>query len=323
MEQRVVGASGLRVSELALGTMTWGRDTAADDAENMLSEFIDAGGTLVDTAPGYGDGAAEEIIGAALAAGLPRTDLVIATKGGVRTPRGGRASVDASRATLLDSLDSSLARLGTDHVDIFLVQAPDPATPLEETAHALTLAVTSGRARYVGVSNFPAWGCAQLAGLLGSIGLTATEHEYSLLQRGVEREVVPAATALGFGLLAWSPLGRGILTGRYRNATPADSRGASAHLRAFVEPLLTERSFGIVEAVARAADGLAAQPFEVALAWIRSRPALASAIIGPRTLPQLRALLASELEIPAIVGKALDDVSRPVIGYPERAWTTG
>lgn len=319
MEQRAAGKSGLRVSALGLGTMTWGRDTDSHDAADMLGAFLDAGGTLVDTAPGYGDGAAEEIIGHALAGGIPRADLVIATKAGVRARGGERPRVDASRGTLLDSLDASLARLGTDHVDLFLVQAPDPFTPLEETAHALTLAVTSGRTRYVGVSNFSGWQSATIAALLGSVGLAAVEHEYSLLARGVEREVIPAGQALGFGLLAWSPLGRGVLTGRYRHSTPPDSRGASPHLRAFVEPMLTERSFGIVEAVARAADGLEAQPLDVALAWMRARAGVASAIVGPRTPAQLDALLASDLEVPPLVLDALDDVSQPAIGYPERA----
>ncbi len=318
MEQRVVGASGLRVSEIGLGTMTWGRDTDAQDAETMLSEFLDAGGTLVDTAPGYGDGAAEEIIGGLLAEGLPREDLVIATKAGVRTPRTGRAVVDASRGTLLGSLDASLRRLGTDHVDLFLVQAPDPVTPLQETADALERAVASGRARYVGVSNFAGWQCAALAGMLGSVRLTATEHEYSLLQRGVEREVVPAGAGLGFGLLAWSPLGRGVLTGKYRNSTPADSRGASPHLRAFVAPLLTDRNFGIVESVVRAAEGLEVVPAQVALAWMLTRAGVSSAIVGPRTPGQLRTLLASDLDLPRPLVEALDDVSEPPVGYPER-----
>ncbi len=318
MEQRAVGNWGLRVSELALGTMTWGRDTDSADAHEMLGEFLEAGGNLIDTAPGYGDGAAEEIIGSALAHGIPRSELVIATKGGVRTPAGGRASVDASRGSLLSSLDESLRRLGTDHVDLFIVQAPDSATPISETAHALELVVSSGRARYVGVANFPAWQCAQLAQLLGKTALSATEHEYSLLQRGIEREVLPAGASLGFGLLAWSPLGRGVLTGRYRHSTPADSRGASPHLRAFVEPMLTQRSFGIVEAVMRAAQGFDAQPFEVALAWIKNRPGVSSLIVGPRTPGQLRGLLTSELELPPMVAQALDDVSQPAIGYPER-----
>ncbi|MDO5495004.1 MAG: aldo/keto reductase [bacterium] len=321
MEQRVVGASGLRVSEIGLGTMTWGRDTDALDAEAMLTDFLDSGGTLVDTAPGYGDGAAEEIIGGMLAGGIPRHELVIATKAGVRIARSGRPEVDASRGTILSSLDASLARLGTDHVDLLLVQAPDPGTPLEETADALERAVTSGRARYVGVSNFAGWQCAALAGSLGRTGLTAVEHEYSLLVRGVEREVVPAALGLGFGLLAWSALGRGVLTGKYRNSTPADSRGASPHLRAFVAPLLTDRSFGIVESVVRAAEGLEAHPAEVALAWVLRRRGLASAIIGPRTPGQLRTLLASDLEVPRPLLDALDDVSAPPIGYPERPRT--
>lgn len=319
MEQRVVGATGLRVSEIGLGTMTWGRDTDALDAEEMLSDFLEAGGTLVDTAPGYGDGAAEEILGGVLAGGLPREDLVISTKAGVRTPRIGRAVVDASRGMLLSSLDASLRRLGTEYVDLFVVQAPDPVTPLEETAHALEIAVTSGRARYVGVSNHPGWQCATLAGLLGRTGLAATQHEYSLLQRGVEREVLPAADALGFGVIAWSPLGRGVLTGRYRHSTPADSRAASPHLRAFVSPLLTDRNFGIVESVVRAAEGLDVQPVEVALAWMLGRPGLASALVGPRTPAQLAVLLGSDLELPRPLVAALDDVSAPPVGYPERS----
>lgn len=317
MDQRAVGTTGLHVSELGLGTMTWGRDTDAVDATAMLTEFLDAGGTLVDTAPGYGDGAAEEIVGAALADGVPRTDMVIATKAGVRAPRVGRPVVDASRGTLLASLDASLARLGTDYVDLFLVQSPDPYTGLEEIAHALELAVSSGRARYVGLSNFAAWQCAAMAREMGRTGLAAVEHEYSLVQRGIEREVLPAAHGLGFGVLAWSALGRGVLTGRYRHSTPADSRGASPHLRGFVEPVLTERNFGIVESVVRAAEGLEVQPLDVALAWVRSR-SIASAIVGPRTPTHLRQILASDLDLPPVLARALDDVSRPEIGYPER-----
>lgn len=317
MEQRAVGRTGLRVSELGLGTMTWGRDTDPLDASIMLTEFLDAGGTLVDTAAGYSDGGAEAVLGEFLAGGISRSDVVIATKAGVRTWRSERAVVDASRGTILDSLDASLARLGTDHVDILLVQAPDPATPMEETAHALATAVETGRARYVGVSNHAAWQCAHLAGLLGSRpGLAVVEAEYSLLERGIEREVMPAGAALGFGVLGWSPLGRGVLTGKYRHATPPDSRAASPHLRSFVEPHLTERSFGIVESVVRAADGLECQPLDVALAWVRSR--VASAIVGPRTPGQLRTILASDVDLPELIAGALTDVSAPAAGYPER-----
>ncbi len=318
MEQRAVGRTGLRVSELGLGTMTWGRDTDPLDASMMLTEFLDAGGTLVDTAAGYSDGGAEALLGEFLAGGISRSDVVIATKAGVRTWRSDRAVVDASRGTILDSLDASLARLGTDHVDVLLVQAPDPSTPMEETAHALATAVETGRARYVGVSNHAGWMCAHMAGLLRP-GLAVVEAEYSLLERGIEREVLPAADALGFGVLAWSPLGRGVLTGKYRHATLPDSRAASPHLRSFVEPLLTERSFGIVESVVRAADGLECQPLDVALAWVRSR--VTSAIVGPRTPGQLRTVLASDVELPDLIGEALTEVSAPPTGYPERGRT--
>lgn len=309
MRETSLGASGLRISSLGLGTLTWGRDTDADQAATMLSDFLDAGGSVVDTAAGFADGAAEVVLGELLASSVSRRDVVLVTKAGVRTWRARRAEVDASRATLLDTLDESLARLHTDHVDVWMVQAPDPRTPAEETAHALRVAVSSGRARYVGVSNYAGWQLAHLAGLLRAdgTGLAATEFEYSLVERGGEREVLPAARALGIGTLAWSPLGRGVLTGKYRHSTPPDSRAASPHLRGFVEPHLTERTFGIVEALARAADGLEAQPAQVALSWLDGK--VDCAVVGPRTPQQLRALLEDPVELPPVVAAALDDVS--------------
>jgi len=315
-----VGRTGLRVSELGLGTMTWGRDTDDLDAAEQLRDFVDAGGTLVDTAATYGDGDAERVIGSLLDGKVARDDVVLCTKGGVRAGRSG-ARVDASRAGLLADLDASLERLGTDHVDLFLVACPDPATPLAETVSAMRLAVSSGRARYVGLSNHPGWAAARAATLLegDGTGLSALELEYSLLQRGAERDVVPAADALGLGLLAWSPLGRGVLTGKYRRAIPADSRAASAHLAAFVDPYLDAAASSVVEAVATAADGLGRAPLEVALAWLLARDTVASAIVGARTPAQLRASLAAvDLDLPGEVHAALDDVSAPEIGYPER-----
>ena len=315
-----MGRTGLRVSELGLGTMTWGRDTDDLDAAEQLRDFVDAGGTLVDTAATYGDGDAERVIGSLLDGKVARDDVVLCTKGGVRAGRLG-ARVDASRAGLLADLDASLERLGTDHVDLFLVACPDPATPLAETVSAMRLAVSSGRARYVGLSNHPGWASARAATLLEAdgTGLSALELEYSLLQRGAERDVVPAADALGLGLLAWSPLGRGVLTGKYRRAIPADSRAASAHLAAFVDPYLDAAASSVVEAVATAADGLGRAPLEVALAWLLARDTVASAIVGARTPAQLRASLAAvDLDLPGEVHAALDDVSAPEIGYPER-----
>jgi len=310
MELRRAGRSGLLVSSVGLGTLTWGRDTDEHDAAEQLTTFLDAGGTLIDTAASYGDGAAEGLLGSLLAE-VDRRDVVLCSKAGVRrSPAGGR--IDASRATLLDTLDESLAALGTDHLDLWLVQAPDPDVPVEETLSALRHAVATGRTRYVGLSNHPAWYQGYAAATLAAdaTGLAAVEVEYSLLERGAEHEVLPAATALGTGLLAWSPLGRGVLTGKYRSTVPADSRAASPHLRGFVEPYLTDRARGVVESVATAADGLDRTPLEVALAWVRDAPGVSSAIVGARTAAQLRgALSAADLELPAAIRRALDDVS--------------
>src|SRR5665811_1118630 len=297
MEERLLGTSGLRVSRLGLGTMTWSRDTDEHEAAEQLRDFVDAGGTLIDTAASYADGASEELLGSLLGTAVGRDEVLLCTKAGVRrTVRGG--VVDASRGALLDSLDASLRRLRTDHVDLWLVQAPDPRTPLEETVSALRLAVSSGRARYVGLSNHPAWQTARAATLL---------------------EPDPGLAAVDIGVLAWSPLGRGVLTGKYQRSIPADSRAASPHLAGFVEPYLGPDHQPIVAAVTIAAEGLERSPLEVALAWVRDRPQVSCAIVGARTAAQLRAALATEdLELPDAILDALDEISAPDLGYPER-----
>ncbi|MBU4336579.1 MAG: aldo/keto reductase [Actinobacteria bacterium] len=322
MEQRQVGRTGLRVSALGLGTMTWSRDTDEHEATELLRDFVDAGGTLVDTSASYADGGAEALLGELLTGAVSRQDVVLATRAGVRRTSDG-PMVDASRGALLDSLDASLRRLRTDHVDLWLLQSPDPRTPVHETADALRTAVSSGRARYVGLSNHPGWATARMAGLLDpEPALAALEVEYSLLARGIEREVQPAAAALGLGLLAWSPLGRGVLTGKYRRTVPADSRAASAHLAGFVQPYLDASSAAVVDAVVTAAEGLDRAPLEVALAWVSARPQVSSAVLGARTATQLRGALAStSLQLPEEIVAALDEVTRPAIGYPERLVT--
>lgn len=315
MDLRRVGGSGLRVSSVGLGTMTWGRDTDAGDAADQLRVFLDAGGTLLDTAATYSEGAAEEVIGALLAEDVDRSEVVLCSKAGVRAGR-----VDASRGALLDALDASLARLGTDHLDLWLVQAPDPGTPLAETLWTLEHAVSTGRTRYVGLANHPAWQLAHAATVLSDgAGLTAAQMEYSLLQRGIERELLPAAAGMGVGVLAWSALGRGVLSGKYRRSVPADSRAASPHLRGFVEPYLNDHARSVVEAVSTAADGLGRAPVEVALAWTRDAPGVASALVGARTPAQLRGVLAADdLELPEQIRQVLDEVTEPQLGYPER-----
>ncbi|MFF0628331.1 aldo/keto reductase [Streptomyces sp. NPDC004296] len=326
MEQRHLGRTGLRVSRLGLGTLNWARDTGEQDAAEQLKTFWEAGGTLVDTADIYADGGAEYLLGRLLEVLVPRSDLVIATKAGsVLAPD---RRVDGSRRHLLTALDASLTRLRTDYVDLWQLHAFDPHTPLEETLQALDLAVATGRARYVGLSGFSGWQLAkaatwQLAAPDVRNRLASTQMEYSLLQRGVEREVLPAARDLGVGLLPSSPLGRGVLTGKYRHATPADSRGASDHLAAFVAPYLDDTASRVVDAVATAADGLAVTPLQVALSWVRDRPGVTAPILGARTAQQLRASLSVEaLSLPDEIRRALDDVSAPVHHYPDHNWST-
>ena len=313
MQQRSLGATGLKVSRLGLGTMTWGRDTDEHEARDQLIAFAEAGGTLVDTAAGYGDGASEELIGTLLGDVVARDEVVLATKAGISRRTGERVT-NTSRGTLLTTLDASLKRLGVDHVDLWQVHVWTDETPVEETLTALDLAVTSGRASYVGISNYTGWQTAQAAtwqrAVPGRTPLASTQVEYSLLNRHVEHEVVPAAQALGLGVLPWSPLGRGVLTGKYRTGTPSDSRAATEHFAGFVGAYLDERGRGIVEAVARAADGLGWTPLEVALVWVRDRPGVTAPIVGARTAAQLDGALGiEELTLPAEIVEALDDVS--------------
>jgi aryl-alcohol dehydrogenase-like predicted oxidoreductase len=321
MQQRPLGRAGLLVSRLALGTMTWGRDTAPDDAAAQLKTFVDAGGTLLDTADVYGDGDAESVLGSLLASVVSRDDVLIATKAGLRPSRERRR--DASRGHLLHSLDTSLERLGVDHVDLWQVHGYDPDTPVEETLSALDFAVSSGRARYVGVSNYSGWETARAAtwqaAWPGRAPLVCAQVEYSLLERGIEREVVPACAALGLGILPWSPLGRGVLTGKYRHGRPADSRAASPHFELFVARYLDPRSSAIVESVVTAAEGLGVSALEVALAWVRDRPGVVAPILGARTVGQLLgALQVENVTLPMEISQALSDVSGIEVGYPER-----
>lgn len=309
--RRRLGSSGLTVTPLALGTMLWGNAVDRHEAGDHLRAFVQAGGNLVDTAYGYGGGDAETILGGLLDGTVPREDVVICTKAGIARS-GGERRVDVSRRGLMAQLETSLRRLGTDHVDLWLVHTWSDDVPLSETLSALEWAATSGRARYVGVSNYSGWQSARAFSLLESarIPLVANQIEYSLVRRDPEEEVAPAATSLGFGLLPWSPLGRGVLTGKYRNGIPSGSRAASSDFPGFAERFLDEHTTRVAEAVTMAGRGLGAKPAEVALAWVRDRPGVAAPIVGARTSAQLRAALGSlELSLPAEIVAALDDVS--------------
>jgi len=313
MELRQLGRSGVRVSRLGLGTMTWGRDTDEHEAAEQLRFYLDAGGNFVDTAAVYGNGDAERVLGGFLGVMVPRDQIIIATKAGISFKSGERV-VDNSRTSLIADLDRSLSHLRTEYVDLWQIHTWDEKTPLEEVLSALDYAVSTGRARHVGISNFAGWQLARSVTLqnpiFGKAPIISTQNEYSLLNRKIEREILPASRELGVGALAWSPLGRGVLTGKYRSGLPSDSRGASPHFSSFIEPYLDERSRKIVEAVMVASDGLGLSPLEVSLAWVRDCPGVTSAIIGARTGAQLRGALSAEsVTLPVPVREALDEIS--------------
>ena len=313
MEFRRAGKSGLLISRLGLGTMTWGRDTDEHEAADQARAYLDAGGNFLDTAALYGDGDSERVIGGLIGTLFKRDEILISTKAGISFLEGERV-VNTSRRSLIAELDNSLTRLGTDFVDLWQVHTWDPLNPLDDTLSALDYAYSSGRARYVGVSNFDGWQSARAITRQESFPMKAPiatlQNENSLLNRNVEKEVLPCANELEVGFLAWSPLGRGVLTGKYRMGTPSDSRGASPHFAGFVEPYLNNRSTRIVEAVNVAAEGLGYSPLEVALAWVRDQIGVTSAIVGARTGAQLRGILMSEeISLPYIVRSALDDAS--------------
>lgn len=320
MQRKPVGTSGLEVSRVGLGTMTWGEDTSPTQAAEQLRAFVDAGGTLVETADDYGDGTAQQVLGGLLRGTVPRDDVVIAGRGAASGAAGSPAPAErASRAALLRSLDTTLRRLGVDHLDLWQFPGWDPRVPLDEMRSAVQVAVYSGRVRYAGLVAPRGWQLATVAAGAAAgpdpavCRPVSAQLEYSLLARGAEAELLPAAQYHGLGILAWAPLGRGVLTGKYTDGTPADSRGASTLLASYVEARRSERSARIVQSVLTAADGLGTSPLVVALTWVRDRPGVASAVVGARDAAQLRASLAAEdMTLPAEIRTALDDVSDPV-----------
>jgi aryl-alcohol dehydrogenase-like predicted oxidoreductase len=293
--------------------MTWGRDTDTHEAADQCRAFIEAGGNFFDTSPTFGDGDSERVLGGLIGTLFERDDVAIATKAGVSHPDGVR-TVNNSRQSLIAELDKSLTRLQTDYVDLWQIQMWDDQTPLEDTLSALDYAYSSGKARYVGISNFSGWQSARAITLQESntakAPIVTNQIEFSLLNRIAESEVIPCALATETGILAWAPLGRGVLTGKYRSGIPSDSRAAAPHFIKHIERYLDNRSARIVEAVFVAAQGLGYSPLEVSLAWVRDTPGITSAIVGARTGAQLRGILKSEeISLPDIVRGVLDEIS--------------
>jgi len=320
MDYRLLGGSGCAVSSLCLGTMTFGAETDETGAHQQLDRFGEAGGNFVDTADVYSDGRSEEIIGRWFASRPADVTepVVLATKG--RFPRGGDDSPNGaglSARHLTRALDTSLRRLGLKSVDLYQVHAYDPLTPLEETLRTLDQFVRAGKIRYWGLSNFTGWQLTKavhLARALNVAGPVTLQPQYSLLAREIEWGIAPAALDAGTGLLPWSPLGGGWLSGKYRrDQRPAGAtrlgedpgRGMEAYDRRG-----TERTWHVIDAVQKIAEERGVSMAEVALAWVAARPAVSSTILGARTVAQLEAnLRAAGLRLTAAQTAALDAAS--------------
>ena len=325
MEYRQLGRSGLRVSCLTLGTMTFaGRgkfqavgQTDVKGARHHIDMAVDAGVNLIDTADVYSDGAAEEIVGRALNG--RRDQVLLATK--ARFPMGeGPNDAGLSRHHLIAACEASLRRLGTDYVDLYQVHEWDGQTPLEETLAALEHLVQSGKARYVGCSNFAGWQVMKALGTADRLGLPRfVSHQVylSLQERSAEYEIVPSALDQGLGLLIWSPLAGGLLSGKYRRgqAPPPGSRHASE----WDEPPVydEDKLYDTIEVLIEIAEGHGVSPAQVALGWLLRRPGITSVIVGARTDEQLAANLeAVDLDLADDEVARLESVSRPPLIYP-------
>jgi len=316
-----LGRSGLRVSPLSLGTMTFGEDSgwgaSPETSKAILAEFLDRGGNVVDTANTYANGHSEKIVGDFFAARPARRHrVVLSTKFFATLHPGDPNGGGAGRKSLISQLDESLRRLRTDYIDLYWLHGWDRHAPIEETLRTLDDLVATGKVRYVGFCNTPAWVVAQsqtIAAFRGWAPVSALQLEYSLLERTSEGELLPMAQALGVGVLPWSPLRSGQLSGKYtrHGGAPADS------MRADRTGGPGERDWPIIDAVARVAAEIGVGSAEVALAWVRSRPAVTSTLIGARTLEQLRANVASlEVTLTPEQLAALDKPSVPALNFP-------
>lgn len=318
MRQQRLGTTGVHVSDVALGTMTWGRDTDEHEAAEQFELYVSSGGSVLDTSDAYADGAAQEIIGHLLHTFTADDVLVMSRSGGSAEP--GRP-FNHSRRHLRASLDATLARLGRDCLDIWLIHGRDVSTTLDEICATAAEAVAQGKAHYVGLADWsPAWAASAHQKLRQTphAPLGLVQCEYSLVERGIEHDLLEYARKQDLGVIGWAPLGRGVLTGKYRRGTPADSRGASSHLRAYVGKYLDIPSRHIVDAVVAAADGLGVAPLDVAIAWVRQQSGISSTVVGARSAAQLRGILAGlDLELPTEIELVLSEVSAVRTVYPQ------
>ncbi len=324
MNYRYLGKTGLKVSELCLGAMTFGRETSLDESVQILHAFVTAGGNFIDTANVYTQGVSEEILGRWLS-GQPRDNLVIATK--VRFPMGeGPNEAGLSRKHILASVEASLRRLSTDYIDLLQVHAWDPGTPLAETLRTLDSLVQAGKVRYIGASNFAGWHLQKAVDLSRQHGweqFAALQPLYNLLDRTVEWELAPICQNEGLGIIPWSPLRGGWLTGKYRrgmSAPPQNTRVAKAEAEGWSESWSAydnERTWSILDALFAVAAELDKSPAQVALRWLLQRPGVTAPILGVRTLNHLESNLgATGWRLEEAHMTQLTAVSEPAKPYP-------
>jgi aryl-alcohol dehydrogenase-like predicted oxidoreductase len=325
MQLRPLGRTGIRVTELCLGAMTFGREAAEDESRAMLDRYLEAGGNFIDTADVYGGGASEEILGRVFG-GRPglRDRVVLATKFRMKAS-GALNDVGGSRRHIRESIERSLRRLQCDWVDLYQIHAWDPHTPLEETVSTLDDLVHEGKVRYVGASNYAAWQLATALGVARERGwepFVSLQPQYSLVCRDIERELVPLCHHAGLAVLPWSPLGGGLLTGKYRRGErpAADTRGGddSTPSGTLVRMRLEEeRNHAVVETVGKVAAAAGRTPAQVALNWVLTRPDVTSPILGARSVAQLDDNLgALGWRLDEEHEQALDDASEIPLGYP-------
>ena len=317
-----LGRSGLRVSPLCLGAMTFGEDwswgSSVKDSEEILDRYLERGGNFIDTANGYTKGHSEKIIGDHIGRHRARRDrVVIATKFVTNMYRGDPNGGGASRKAIVAQCEQSLRRLQTDYIDLYWMHAWDATVPVDETLRALDDLVRDGKVRFLGFSDTPAWKCAQaqtIASFRGWAPLIALQIEYSLLERTVEGELIPMAHELGMGITPWSPLARGVLTGKYKRA---DHGKHQANRGDRVTSSLSPKAYDLIEELERVAAELSTTPARVALAWVAGRRGVSSTIIGARTLEQLEDnLAAADVALPVAQVARLDALSAPTLPFP-------
>ena len=320
MEYRLLGSSGCAVSALALGTLTFGNETDQATSFSQLDQFTEAGGILVDSADVYADGRAEEIIGRWLAARPGKRELVVlATKGRFptdETPNGH----GLSRRHLSLALDASLRRLNVETIDLYQLHAWDPLTRLEETLRFLDDAVRAGKINYVGLSNFTGWQLQKAVDIAEFRGLSvpvSMQPQYNLLDRAAGWEIVPACQAAGLGMLAWSPLASGWLTGKYRQGEPPPAgtrvvENADEGMRIWNQRGQSEQTWQVIDVVRKVAEGRGVSLAQIAIAWLMARPAISSVILGARSMAQLTDnMAAAELKLTPEETRLLDGASEP------------